>query len=432
MKILFIENRYKTFFFDLVACQLEKLGHEIFWIVQNPNFLPKTGDIKTIKFPPKFYQKKNNVDIADIINSDRQINYFKKKELSYFYYYYHEIEQIVEEIKPNYVFGESTAFHELLTIKICRDKEILFLHPTSCRYPAGRFSFYLYDTVFPYLGEHKKILKQDALSIIEKIMSRSSKPDYMKKTSFKKIKILKDKIKILKGYAMGERFNTPNPIVKYRIEKQKKNNIENWDKHSVFELDKNKFSVVYPMHLQPEANIDVWGRPKRDQLETIKKLSANLEGNQLLYVKPNPKSKYELSIELLKFINETKNVKMLHHSVSMDAIFNSSDLFITVNGTIALECIFSNKPVFTLVDVFFNKAKNCLFLKSFSDLQESISKIKTDTFPTLSKDEKVDFLNLLNATSYTGVISDPYYSDYSVSKENINNVILAFNHILNK
>jgi hypothetical protein len=432
MKLLFIENRYKTYFFDLLAVELEKFGHEVYWIIQNPKFLPATGKKIIIKYPSKNIQVVRTTNLYSIINSDRQLNFFKKKDTNYFHYYYHEIKRLVEQIKPNFVFGESTAFHELLTIKICKKKDILYLHPSSCRYPSGRFSFYLNDTVHPYLGSEELLSQKEALTIIENIVNRDSKPDYMKKVSFKKSKILRDKIKVLKGYLMGEKYNTPNPIVKYKIENQKKKNITAWDAKALFEIDKKQFSIVYPLHLQPEANIDVWGRPRRDQLDTIKKIASNLLGNQILYVKPNPKSKYELSKKLLNFIESEPKIKMLHHQVSMDAIFNDVNLFVTVNGTIALECIFANKPVLTLVEVFFNKAKNCLFMKEFNLLQDFILNIQNSNFPVLSDIEKVDFLNLLSTTSYKGVISDPYYSSYSVSKDNISDVIKAFNHILNK
>jgi hypothetical protein len=213
MKLLFIENRYKTFFFDLVATELEKHGHDIHWVVQNPNFLPLAGKSTTIKYPSKSVKVNKDVNLDDIIMSDRQLNYFKKEDTTYFYYYYEKIKNIIEDIKPSFVFGESTAFHELLTIKICKEKNILFLHPTSCRYPSGRFSFYLYDTVHPHSGSDVQLSVTESTNIIDAVVNRTSKPDYMKKVSFSKRKILKDKAKILKGYLTGEKYNTHQTLL---------------------------------------------------------------------------------------------------------------------------------------------------------------------------------------------------------------------------
>lgn len=430
MKLLFIENRYKTHFFDLVAAELEKLGHEIFWIIQNPNFLPKTGNINIIKYPSKKTKIKPNIDLSEIIESDRQLNFFKKKEISYFYYYYEKIESLIREINPEITFGESTVFHELLTIKIVKDRGGMFLHPTSCRYPSGRFSFYKFDTVQPFRGSNDLLLQSEAKNIIKNIVDRSSKPDYMKKVTINRKHIYSDKIKILKGYFSGEKYNTPHPFVKLKKEKEKKKNITIWNKHAIHAIDDDFFSIVYPLHLQPEANIDVWGRNRRNQLENVKGIAKNLKDNQTLYVKPNPKSKYEISQRLIDFIKLTPNVKMLHHDVAMDAIFNDTDLFLTVNGTIALECIFTNKPVLSLVNVFFNNASNCVFLENFISLQKYILKIQNHTFPSLLDNEKVIFLNLLCKTSFKGVVSDFINNPICMSNQNIKEVTKAFNHIL--
>jgi hypothetical protein len=431
MKLLFLENRHKTFFFDEIAKELAR-EHEIFWIVQNHNFLPQTGKVFKIPYPKEKHNFNKNVDLSEIIESDRQLNYFNKKDTDYIYYYYEIITKLVDEIKPDFVFGESTAFHELLTIKICKEKNILFLQPSSCRYPSGRFSFYKYDTVYPYLGSNELISEDKAIIIINTIIERSSKPDYMKKVSINKGKVLKDKIKILTGYLQGEKYNTPNPIIKFNIERKKKKNINIWDENSITEIDKNSFSVLYPLHLQPEANIDVWGRERRDQLKSIKEISENLKEGQLLYVKPNPKSKYELSDELFNYIISRPNIKMIHHSISMDTIFKDVNLFITVNGTIALECIFSNKPILTLVDVFFNKAGNCLFLQNIKSLQKHIDSIIDNDFPKLIGEQKLYFLNFLNKTSFKGIISDPYCAPNCVHKTNTSQVVNAFNMILKR
>jgi len=53
MRILFVENRYTTWIFSIVAKELAQSGHEIHWIVQNPIFSPKIGNIHLLPFPKK-------------------------------------------------------------------------------------------------------------------------------------------------------------------------------------------------------------------------------------------------------------------------------------------------------------------------------------------------------------------------------------------
>ena len=40
MKILFIENRHKTFFYEPIAKKLQEEGIEISWLIQNKEFIP--------------------------------------------------------------------------------------------------------------------------------------------------------------------------------------------------------------------------------------------------------------------------------------------------------------------------------------------------------------------------------------------------------
>ena len=165
MTILFIENRYKTFFLDEVVNHLQK-EHDIHWIIQNKEFLPKNGEIHILKKPTKKIELTTKIDLKKIIESDRVVNYFQKKNLSYFNNYAIQIETLIDKINPDFVFGESTLFHELITIELCKQKDILFLHPSSCRYPTNRFSFYLNDTVFPYLGSKEILCEDEALKMI--------------------------------------------------------------------------------------------------------------------------------------------------------------------------------------------------------------------------------------------------------------------------
>ena len=139
---------------------------------------------------------------------DRQFNHFKQKDSSYFYYYNQKIKEILEEIKPNIVCGESTAFHELLTILNCKRKDILYLNPSSCRYPKGRFSFYKYDTLTPFNGSGEILENTIAEKMISQIVNRNSSPDYMKLKPPSKISKINDKALKVKSYFFGEKYKT--------------------------------------------------------------------------------------------------------------------------------------------------------------------------------------------------------------------------------
>ncbi len=164
MRLVFVENRYKTYLFEAIAKKLQEKGHEVHWIIQNKSFMPNGTCAKhVIPYPNKHIAYSPDKNIEQIIQSDRQINHFKKTDVSYFYYYDAHIKKLLKSLQPDVIFGEATAFHELLTIKNAKELNILFLNPTTSRYPTGRFSFYKYDTLEPFSGSGELFNEKEAL-----------------------------------------------------------------------------------------------------------------------------------------------------------------------------------------------------------------------------------------------------------------------------
>ena len=434
MKLLFIENRHKTYLYQEVAKKLKNQGHDIYCLVQNKQFAPlKVFENFIIEYPTKknkIYDKDESVE--EVIQSDRQINHFNKKDTSYFYYYNTIIEEYLKNLKPDFVFGESTAFHELLTIENCKKLNIKYLNPSTCRYPIGRFSFYINDTLEPYKGSNEYLSNIEAEEVIDAIIHRKAAPDYMKPSLVSKSEVLNDKLKKIFSYVNGEKYNTPSLRVKFRIEKEKDLNIKKWDEKAIIDIkNNNSIKVLYPMQMQPEANIDVWGKKYREQTVLIKKIASVLPPNTVLYVKPNPKSKYELSSELIDVVHQEEKIIGLHHSTKMDKVLPYMDLVVTVTGTIAIECILSNKPVATLTKTINNTARNCEFIQDIEkDIPDILKKVKNHSFNHITIEEKVNYIKLLNELSYKGVISDPFSDKNCISVENIESLTKAFEAIL--
>ena len=436
MKILFLENRYKTFTFEAIGKSLKAEGYEIAFLVQNKLYRPhKSVTSYCIPFPKKNELTETNVrkeHVERVILSDRMQNFFQKKTKGYFYYYDNKIDEILESFKPDLVFGESTAFHELLTIYNCIEKDILYLNPTTCRYPKNRFSFYKYNTLEPFMGSGELLTDAEAEAIIKGVLKRTTKPDYMAKVKKRKTRTLKDKIFKTWAYWYGDSYNTPNPKVKFKLAKTRKKNIKEWDDMAVEGLEtSNKVRLLYPLQLQPEANIDVWGIKHRDQTQLIASIHKNLPENTELVVKPNPKSKYEITADLLTTLKESPEIVLLKHEVSMDDVLTYIDMVITVTGTIAIESILSNIPVVTLVKTLNNDMPNCAYIEKISDLKKYIAKVESGSFPKIGVDQKISYLNKLNATSYFGRVSDPFSFENCLSENNMTNIMKAFHDVIN-
>jgi hypothetical protein len=269
---------------------------------------------------------------------------------------------MITSLRPDLVIGEATLFHELITASLCKQTDILYVNPSTCRYPTGRFSFYLYDTLVPKGGSEENWADDFVDKVIEQISFRHTKPDYMKVASKRmarinsRLRVYLSQIKPSISYICGEKFNSPSLKTKWHLSKNLKSSKRLWQKICSSNLlrEDSGLNILYPLQMQPEANLDVWGNKYRDQVDLILKISNILPENCKLLVKANPKAKYEVSSDLVDLINSRKNITALPIEMSMDEALKVTDLVITVTGTIAIECSFSKMPVITLVDTIHN------------------------------------------------------------------------------
>lgn len=440
MKILFIENMYRTYFWEAIAKKLEKDGFQTAWIVQNHFFTPIAKEVIKIPYPKPQqlikYENHSNKHFSFIKSTDRIINYFDGNDTHYPYYYQKFIEAL-DKIRPDLVIGESTLFHELMIIDICKKRDILYLHPSSSSYPPKRFSFYKNDTKVPFTGEKHIFDTHKYDEYIDVISNRKILPDYMKKKPtlhtdrlFPKIGSFQDKINRTKAYLMGEKFNTPSPFRKIRENRKVKQLLKQWEKISVeiSKIPKNKKIILYPLQMQPEANLDVWGNTYQNQTNLIKNLTAVIPNNWIIVVKTNPKSKYEMSAELLKLLEKEQNVIALDRNIGMKEIFTLSDLIVTVTGTIAIEAVLSSKPLALFGTSIVSQTNGVKMINNYEKIKVLIEEIENSSFKLAQKEDKRELIHKMMTTSYSGIVSDPASNPNCLLEDNINNI---YNPLLN-
>ena len=423
MKVVFVENRYKTVLFEKIAYQLENDGIESVFLVQNKTFAPKYHTSCIIPYP----DRKHLMPLSDKIvafnlkEKDRGYKYFGSGS-EHYNYYYENILLFLKRIRPICVFGESTLFHELLTIEACKELGIMYLHPTSCRYPSGRFSFYQYDTLRPFNEKVDCKVEQSDIELANSIAKREVMPDYMvQKPSI--IQSYWNKfhsiISLTTSYYLGEKYNTPSPMKKIKLYRSLKKLMENWEQVSSdnleFIADWNKV-LVYPLQMQPEANLDVWGFPYNDQVENIKKLLKVLPTDWQLILKPNPKSKFEITEDLLT-LAKNKQVIAVSHKVDMSNIFQNAQYFFAVTGTICFECIFANKTGFSPA---------LPHVKMFANEQYGFPEQWQLRVKSSNQQNPAALIAYLRNNSYRGIISDHFHSTKVYSSQNILNIKAAF------
>ncbi len=351
MKILFVENREKTLFWEKVALSLLAQGHQIGWIVQNhifhPREMPSGTPVYVLPYP-----KASEPPAADVeawvrahhpeVITDRGRAFFGAGAAHYDHYRA-RIGQAIEEFRPDLVIGESTLFHELITIGLCRAAGILYVQPMGTRYPRGRFSLLAYDTQVPAIESGDSWTDAQARDLAQRIASGTEVPAYMRvpgraEKMRRKARWALSRGRIWWARVMGERYNTPSIAQKYALQKVVERNTARWSAMQKEPQSAAK-TVLYPMQLQPESNVDVWGRPYSDQVETIRELLSAAPGDYQIAVKANPKAKYELNESLFELASNDPRICLLPFKMGMPEALANCVGAVTVTGTVGFEAI---------------------------------------------------------------------------------------------
>lgn len=361
MKLLFVENRYTTQVFERVATGLREQGHAVAWLVQNHRFAPRgwpqvhrlpypgSADLQPLEAASRF---------AALSRIDRGIRYFGGTAEHYGHYARH-IAAVLDTVAPDVVFGESTQFHELITVALCRDRGIPFLHPAATRLPHGRITFLVGDTLETCLGSGELMPDAEAQDIVAAVADRRyvaftnaavSQPAVNAMAN--RLSWAGDKLVVLSGWLQGERYVTPAPWNKHRLERRRQAALVAIDTLAApASLDLATLGpyVLYPMQMQPETNIDVWGAPHHDQARIIADAATSLAASgHRLVVKLNPTAKYELLEPGLLQAMALPNVTVAPRAMAMAPLFRSASALLSVTGSVIYECIFASKPVYVL------------------------------------------------------------------------------------
>ncbi|WP_425045262.1 hypothetical protein [Primorskyibacter sp. S87] len=431
MRVTFVENRGKTAFWAGVAERLAAAGHEIGWIIQNPAYAPPTGD--GTRFDLGFPKAADMVDmpVPDAVSTDRGRQYFGAGARHYDFYA-RRITAALDALRPDVVIGEPTLMHELLSIAECRRRAIPYLHPTMTRYPGGRFNVLDGDTQIPVSGSNETWAPERLAELAGAISEGRSLPSYMARPSpmaarMRQLRRVAGQAQTTLGWLRGERFNTPSPARKLTLQRLLKQNLESWAALARMP-DATGPVVLYPLQMQPEANIDVWGRPHSDQVALVQRLLAALPADGAVAVKANPKSKYEASAEMLELARSERRVVLLPLDCPMNDAQAACIGAVTVSGTVGFEAVFGRG--------------RCLALRHpvlEHHLPEFHAETPEDAVARLLADADAgrgsaarggDLLAQLVADSFEGTINEPTYDPNCLSPENIGKVTDAIAQVL--
>jgi hypothetical protein len=194
-------------------------------------------------------------------------------------------------------------------------------------------------------------------------------------------------------------------------------------------------SIIFPLHLEPELNIDTCGRYWENQRETILKIWRQLGPEDQLFIKEHPVAIGNRSAHWYRFLLDHPNLHLLNHDLSVDEILPKIDYVFTISGTMGLEAALMGLKVFCLAPTSYDRLENVVspgivsFLNAYNidDLYDTLKSEKTLSWT------REEFLFHVNQYSFAGdpegnLIANPD----AMCTDNIRKVALAFEFLLCK
>lgn len=414
-------------------------GHSISWIVQNPVYRPrkaiKSGDnICELPFPSR-RTLPSQCEIPRELSRDRGRIYFGSGSAHYDHYQ-NVISAALDKLQPDIVIGEPTLFHELITLRNCNTRNIPYLHPTMNRYPNGRFTVFKGNTQLPARQGTEQLPENDARNYAASIGNGKTTPSYMHHPSKKErirrqISRFISLVQVWVGRLRGEKYNTPSLRNKRAMTRTLKRNLAIW-RHCAQSTCPTQKAILYPLQMQPEANIDVWGYPWSDQLETIRAMLEHTPEDVSVLIKANPKSKYELAEQLLALADKTERMILLPLEMTMLDAQNLSLGSLTVSGTVGLEAVFGKGRCLSLRHPILQSKFPEFHAPNIREAMYRLLNVPSDGVGSVNKGTQL--MQEFTASSFSGTINEPLYHPACVSPENTSKVAdaleLVFDHVL--
>lgn len=427
-RLLFIENREKTYFWAGIARRLAAQGHDIAWLVQNPVFaVALPGRVHVIPFPRET-ELDPGLDPAAFpaLVTDRGREHFEAGHAHYAYYA-RAIEAIMDREVPDIVFGEPTLFHELLTVELCARRSIPFAHPVGERYPDGRFVIFDGASQRTLFESGEQLDEAVALDLAARIADGRKIPTYIVRAG--RIGRLRSRLRwavtrgrVIGGRWRGERYNTPSIRRKRALNRAAQANLARWTAAAALPPAPDR-AILYPLQMQPENTIDVWGRPDWDQVDIARRILAATPADVTVALKANPKPYYELSDALLDLALSEPRLHLLPVEMNMVEALACTTGAITITGTVGYEavcgrgrCLSVAHPVLT--DDFPEFAA--------PTVEEAALRLLAD--PKAGKGSPATgarLLQRLTARSFDGLIADPVSLPESMAPANLDAIARA-------
>lgn len=315
-------------------------------------------------------------------------------------------ENIIDEIKPDFLMTPMTTFHHNhLFYELCKAKgvKILMFIPTRLK---QRVMITNNPDKFDILS---KKIKHEKDRNIEELQDYLKNQTTSKDTKQVTSSFLTSKSKLLKA-AIEFLFISKNTNLKthytyygrtkYRVLKNSLSDLIK-KKYRGYFIDKTflretldeKF-ILYPLLTEPERSLLLAAPYYTDQLKVISDIAQSIPTGYKLYVKEHPAQLVRdwRKISFYKQIMSMPNVRLIHPSASTSDIIKKCSLIITIGGTIGFEAAFFEKATISFIETIYSELKSVYAIRSVTELPKLIQKCLEHNFDARDLSRFIEYL----------------------------------------
>jgi hypothetical protein len=348
------------------------------------------------------------------------------KILSDMEYILRNVENVVSNVKPDYVFMTGiSAYQYVICYKIFNEKKIPVLELVNARIP-GKFTFdNELKSKWPLLVKCYNQVKKEGLDenerekaqiFLDNFKNKPFKPDDSTKVKESFRKKAKKYNSYVKTLYYRKCLPDLRPFFWYPLKDRLIKNSSRFEQP----VGGEKF-VFFPLQIQPEASTSIRGKWFSNQLSLIENISRSLPCNYKLYVKEHVRNFSKRPFRFHKEIKKFPNVRLITPFAKTIDLIKKSSLVTTITGTVGWEAVILQKPVITFGEVFYNVFDEVDELSEISKLPMLIEK-KLGKVVDIEK--TLQFISSIQNSTFKGVGALPGdCQNRSIDDENIVNII---------
>lgn len=400
-RIVFMGNQQKTDFCRELAKRLDPAMTRICWIVVNAaqrdallqDYAPE--DVLYLPLSTPEARPPYAVKINDLLFRDRRLMHMLDRGHAYLRAIQGPIVDFLGADLPTLVVGELTYAYEVLTYRLVQQElpHAQWGSPFLTRVPPGHFAFFADEAFSREVWTVPESGAPDAGTGAEE------DPDYK---AMIRNHIAKQGGRAFITEKLGrflslDGYDAQDPTWKSntRLDKLKKNARWWWNRRTYKGVPKVGIeaivackgrTVIFPLHLQPELNIDTCGRYWDNQEETILKIWRQLGPDDALFIKEHPVAIGNRGRDFYDRLLAYPNLHLLHHAAPVPEVLSKVDYVFTISGTMGLEAALAGGRVLCLAPTTYDRLENVVtpaiadFRRcgTIDDLYDTLRAEKTD------------------------------------------------------